>query len=80
MGKRKSDDSLRRGYYNVAFKLLYKYEAPTDEQIFKEMCLRNNCPDEHCSFREGFTHGRECDNVDKVRNIIHNLLLFRDED
>jgi hypothetical protein len=79
MGKKREEGYVHRNCYNVAFRLLYKYEAPTDEQIYKAMCLTNNCPEEHCTFKEGFTHGRECGHVDKVRSIIHNLLLFRDE-
>ena len=78
MAKRES--SIKRNCFDAALKLLFKYDKPTDEQIYHHMCLRNNCPEKQCGYLFGFKEGRSCGHVSTVKEIIKNLISFRDDD
>lgn len=81
MGRKEiTDQAIKRNCFNAALKLMFKYDKPTDEQIYRHMCLRNNCPEEHCTYLFGFKEGLGCGHVATVKNIIKNLISFRDED
>jgi hypothetical protein len=75
-----SEQTIKRNCFNTALKLLFKYDTPTDDQIFRHMCLGNNCPVEHCDYMFGFKEGRSCGYVSRVQKIIKNLISFRDDD
>jgi hypothetical protein len=73
-------NSLKRNCFDIALKLMFKYDTPTDEQIYHHMCTSNNCPEEHCTYMFGFKEGRDCGHVGSVKKIIKNLISFRDDE
>jgi hypothetical protein len=75
-----TEQTIKRNNFNNALKLMYKYDKPTEDQIYRHMCLSNNCPTEHCSYLFGFKEGKSCGHVLTVKRIINNLIQMRDDD
>jgi hypothetical protein len=76
----KVGNTLKRNCFNIALKLMFKYDDPSDEQVYHHMCMGGNCPEDKCTYMFGFKEGRECGHVDTVKKIIKNLISFRGDE
>jgi hypothetical protein len=80
MARKVNEPNLKRNCFNNALQLLFKYDSPSDEQVYHHLYTQDHCPTEHCSYLFGFKEGRSCEHVAKVKEIISKLLAFRSED
>lgn len=76
----KKESSIKRNCFDNALKLLFKFESPTDNQIYRHLCAQGNCPTGQCTYLFGFKEGKNCDHVNTVKRIISKLLVFRNGD
>ena len=73
----KQERTVARRRFDYALQLLFKYDRPTDEQVYHHLCTQNHCPSEQCTYLFGFKGGRDCDHVIATKRIIKTLLEFR---
>jgi hypothetical protein len=78
MAKKKDIEAeIKRGCWDSALKLMFKYGEPTPEQTYHFLCTQDHCPTEHCTYMFGFKEGRMCDHVFRVKRIISNILSIK---
>ena len=70
---RLSKDEIHQNYKTQSLKLMIKFDDPTLHQIHNHLCLRDNCPVEHCDFMLGFKNGEQCQHVAHVQSMISKL-------
>ena len=68
-----SISELQQNYKKQALQLMLKYDEPTLKQIHHQVCMRNNCPVEHCTYFDGFKRGEDCGHVLHVRDLIRRI-------
>lgn len=72
----KQEATIKRNYFNSALQLLFKFDSPTDDQIYHHLCTQNHCPTKQCTYMFGFKQGRLCDHVFTVKRIVKNLRVM----
>jgi hypothetical protein len=77
----KSKDTLRRNYKDRALKLLFKFERPTSDDVWHDLCRHDNCPtiDGKCDYAPGPLKGRSCMHVITVKSIVENVRSILDD-
>lgn len=71
-----TEEDVHDNYKRQSLKLLVKFDNPTIDQVWNHLCLRYNCPVEHCNFLLGFKQGKQCDHVLKVKQITSDIADF----
>lgn len=69
-------DTTRRNYKDRALKLLFKFDRPTRDNIWHELCRHpDNCPTPSglCDFPGGPTKGMSCRHVIIVKSLTDNI-------
>jgi hypothetical protein len=69
-----SNEDLHANYKQQALKIMIKYEEPSLDQVYHQVCLRDNCPVGRCDFLLGFKEGKQCNHVLKVKRLVDNLV------
>jgi len=68
-------DTIRRNYKDRALKLLFKFDNPTRDDVWHDLCRQDNCPTASgkCDYVDGPLHGMSCKHVITVKSLTDNL-------
>ena len=69
-----SVSELHQNYKQQALKIMIKYDEPTIDDVWHQVCMRGNCPVNKCDFLLGFKEGKQCNHVLKVKRLVDNLV------
>jgi hypothetical protein len=65
---------LQQNYRDCGINLLKLHDSPTLKDVHHYLCMRNHCPNEHCTQIGGFKMGDSCGHTLKVKHLIDRIL------
>lgn len=67
-------------YAKRAYRLLWRIERPSLNDVYNNVCRRNNCPVDTCSYPGGKAKGMDCGHVISVKTLINKILNVIDNE